>query len=175
MREFDTDAAPQTSDPIELLPESKRESVRRRVDKETAQEEEQGRQHPSSDAELTAHIDGRSVQIDRLFRELRDVIHAEESGHPPSTTGRSPEEIVAAILRLTRDKEAATRARSRAREWARTTAEIDAAYAEFSGLPVHPELPRLQAQERWLLLCVAAGVRKPGELRRIREQIADLS
>jgi hypothetical protein len=162
----------ETSDPILLLPPSKQALVRRRMAQDAAAEEERGRQFASDDAELSAHIEGRKTHIGKLFDSLRSTIIAEETG---AVMNPSPERIVADIAFAQRDLGAAVRHRTRNREWKRTSDEIAAAYDEFAHTASLPEMPRLQAELKWRTLAVAAGTMRAGELRRLREQIEDLS
>ncbi len=103
---------------------------------------------------------------------VREEEVAVKAGSPVS--GYPSRVILGQLMESARWVSSAERARARFRAFARTVDNIDALKLAFDSTPVAPPLPKLKAFESYVAARVEAGMATKGQLREIRQQIADL-
>jgi hypothetical protein len=121
----------------------------------------------------TAQVEGLRVQLRRFRKEYEDRVR-EEAVAGGAVSGHPSRVILGQVTSTARKLAAAERARARFREWRRTVDNIDSLKATLDSTEPVPRLPWLRAFEAYTAARVEAGMATKGQLRMIREQIADL-
>lgn len=166
-------------DDIALLTPGDRAAFRREEAAKIALEVETGVISPDNlnqrtEEAHTAQVEGLRVQLAQFRRDYRDRVQLEATGATIST-GHPSRVILGQVTATHRKLTAAEMSRARFREWRRTVDNIATLRTALDQTPRVPPLPWLTAFEALVAAQVEAGMATKGQLREIRQQIADLS
>lgn len=161
---------------IAKLPVAEQDILRREEQQDIGREEGRDitQDGPPDPQEQVSHWrTARNARLAQFEERLILERSASEQGQQ-LTMGGTSRQLLREVLNAERHLDASERRLERHRAWQKIVVAIDAAKLAFDELPTYPKGPKLQAKIAWLELAVNAGSGSKTELRKARDELADL-